>query len=130
MNATASDAADNLSGASREAAADFRKRSGQTREFASRELRAFLADVEELVKKVANISDADVARVRMKVANALNDVRRTASSTADNLRERARAAADVTDAYVRGSPWTAIGLAAAVGVLLGVGATAAARRRT
>lgn len=130
MNATASDAADELSTASREAAADFRKRSADTGEFAGRELRAFLADVEELVKRVANISDAEVARVRVKVANALNDMRRVASDTADNLRDRARVAVDVTNEYVRGRPWTAVSLAAALGLVVGVGVTAASRRRT
>ncbi len=94
------------------------------------ELRAFLADVEELVKRVANISDAEVARVRVKVANALNDMRRVASDTADNLRDRARVAVDVTNEYVRGRPWTAVSLAAALGLVVGVGVTAASRRRT
>jgi len=128
MNSTASDAADNLSRASKEAAADFRQRSGDTRDYAGHELRAFLVDVEELVKKVANISDVDVARVRVKVANALDGMRRVAGDTADNLRDRARVAIDVTNEYVRGRPWTAIGLAAALGLVIGVGVTAASRR--
>jgi ElaB/YqjD/DUF883 family membrane-anchored ribosome-binding protein len=130
MNATASDAADNLSRASREAAADFRAHSGETRDFAGNELRAFLADVEELVKRVANISDAEVARVRVKVANGLNDARRAASDAAANLRERARVAMDATDEYVRGRPWSAIGIAAALGLVIGAGVTAATRRRS
>ena len=129
MNATASDAADSLSRASRDAAADFRARNGETRDFAGHELRAFLADVEELVKRVANISDAEVARVRVKVANGLNDARRAATDAAANLRERARVAMDATDEYVRGRPWAAIGIAAALGLVIGVGVTAATRRR-
>ena len=128
MNSTASDAADNLSRASKEAAADFRQRSGYTRDYAGHELRAFLVDVEELVKKVANISDVEVARVRVKVANALDGMRRVAGDTADNLRDRARVAIDVTNEYVRDRPWTAIGLAAALGLVIGVGVTAASRR--
>jgi len=129
MNSTASDAAENLSKASNQAAADFRQRSGATRDYAGHELRAFIADVEELVKKVANISDVDVARVRAKVANALTDMRRVAGDTADNLRDRARVAIDVTNEYVRGRPWTALGLAAALGLLVGVGVAAASRRK-
>jgi ElaB/YqjD/DUF883 family membrane-anchored ribosome-binding protein len=101
MNATASDAADNIANASREAAADLRKRGAETRGFAAGELRAFLADVEELLKKVANVADVDVARVRSRVAGALGDVRRTAGDAAENLRDRARVAVDVTDDYVR-----------------------------
>jgi len=127
MNATSSDAADNLARASREAATDFRQRSAATKGFAGEELRAFLVDVEELVKKVANISDADIARVRVKVANALSDMRRVAGETAEDLRDRARVAVDATNDYVRDRPWTAIGVAAAIGLLVGVGVTAASR---
>jgi len=64
MNSPASDTAENLSNASREAAADFRRRSSRVKDTAAEEMQAFLSDVEDLVKRVANISDADIARVR------------------------------------------------------------------
>src|SRR5262249_36369751 len=97
-------------------------------ENAGEELQAFLADVEDLVKRVANISDADVARVRVKVANALNDMRRVATDTADTVRDRARVAMDATNDYVRERPWTVVGLAAALGLIIGVSVSAASRR--
>lgn len=128
MNSPASDTADTLSSAAREAAADFRRRSGKVKQNTHEELQAFLADVEDLVKRVANISDADIARARVKVANALNDMRRVAGDTADNLRDRARVALDATNEYVRDRPWTVVGLAAAVGLIVGVGITFATRR--
>jgi len=129
MNSTASDAAETLSHAGREAAAEARRRGAQGKAYFSDELRAFIADVEELLKKVAHVSDADIARVRNRVSTALVDVRRVASDTADGLRDRARVAIDVTDDYVRDRPWTAIGIAAALGLLVGVGVTAATRSR-
>ena len=128
MNSPASDTAENLSNASREAAADFRRRSSRVKESASEELQAFLADVEDLVKRVANISDADVARVRVKVANALTDMRRLAADTADTMRDRARVAMEATDDYVRERPWTVVGVAAALGLIIGVGVATASRR--
>ncbi len=128
MNSTASDAGEAYAHAGRQAAEDFRRRSAESRNFLSAELRAFIADVEELLTKVAHVSDADIARVRDKVSTALDDVRRVASDTADGLRDRARVAIDATDDYVRDRPWTAIGIAAALGVLIGVGVTAASRR--
>lgn len=127
MNSTANDAAETYSQAGREAAADLRRRSAESKAFFSDELRAFIADVEELLKKVANVSDVDIARVRNKVSSALSDVRRVASETADGVRDRARVAIDATDDYVRDRPWTAIGIAAALGLLIGVGVTAATR---
>jgi ElaB/YqjD/DUF883 family membrane-anchored ribosome-binding protein len=128
MNSTASDAASGYSQAGREAADDFRRRGAESKAYFGDELRAFIADVEELLKKVANVSDAEIARVRNKVSTALVDVRRVAGDTADGLRDRARVAIDATDDYVRDRPWTAIGIAAALGLLVGVGVTAATRR--
>ena len=128
MNANLNDSAETLHRAGRDTAADFRRRSANVRDYASDELRAFLADVEDLVKKVANVGDADVARVRARVTGAIGDVRQTLGDTADSLRDRARLAVSVTDDYVHDRPWTAIGLAAAVGVIVGVGVSAASRR--
>jgi ElaB/YqjD/DUF883 family membrane-anchored ribosome-binding protein len=128
MNANLNDTADTAHRAGREAAADFRRRSANVRDYASDEVRAFLADVEDLVKKVANVGDADVARLRSRVSGAIGDVRQAVGDTADSLRDRARLAVSVTDDYVHERPWTAIGLAAAVGIIVGVGVSAASRR--
>jgi ElaB/YqjD/DUF883 family membrane-anchored ribosome-binding protein len=128
MNANLNDTADAVHRAGRDAASDFRRRGANVKDYASDELRAFLADVEDLVKKVANVGDADVARLRARVSGALGDVRQTVGDTADSLRDRARMAVTVTDDYVHEKPWTAIGLAAAIGVIVGFGVAAASRR--
>lgn len=129
MNASSNDTAESLHRAGKDAASDFRRRAGNVKDYASDELRAFVADVEDLVKRVGNVSDADVARARAKVVGALGDVRRLASDTTDSLTDRAREAAGQADAYVRERPWTAIGLAAAIGLIVGVGVTAMSSRR-
>ena len=128
MNANVNDTVDTLHRAGKDTAADFRRRGANVREYASDELRAFLADVEDLVKKVGNVGDADLARLRNRVAGAIGDVRQAVGDTADSLRDRARMAVTVTDDYVHDRPWTSIGLAAAVGVIVGVGVAAASRR--
>src|SRR6202162_6707019 len=124
MSANANDTVDSLPRSGKEAAGDFRRRAGNVRDYASDELRAFLADVEDLVKRVGNVSDADVARARATVVGALGDVRRLASDTTDSLRDRARAAAEQADDYVRERPWQSIGLAAATGLIVGGGVSA------
>jgi len=129
MSANANDTMDSIHRAGRESAADLRRRAGNVRDYAGEEMRAFLADVEDLVKRVGNVSDADVARARAKVVGALGDVRRLASDTTDSLRERARAAAEQADEYVRDRPWQSIGLAAAIGLIVGVGIAAVSSRR-
>ena len=128
MNATASDAADAARRAAHEMGSDLRRRSGNMRDATRSELGAFFADVEDLVKQVANVSDADVARLRAKVATKLSEVRRTAGDATSGLRDRARMAYGVTDDYVRDQPWTAVGVAAAMGLLVGISVAAVARR--
>ena len=129
MSASLNDTAETLHRAGRDATAEFRRRGANVRDYASDELRAFLADVEDLVKKVGNVSDADVARLRSRVAGAIGDVRQTIGDTTDSLRDRARMAVAVTDDYVHDRPWTAIGLAASIGVIVGLGVAAASRSR-
>jgi ElaB/YqjD/DUF883 family membrane-anchored ribosome-binding protein len=129
MSANANDTVDSLRRAGKDAAGDFRRRAGNVKDYAGDEMRAFLADVEDLVKRVGNVSDADVARARAKVVGAMGDVRRLTDDGTDSLRERARAAADQADEYVHDRPWTAICLAAAIGLIVGVGVTAVSSRR-
>jgi ElaB/YqjD/DUF883 family membrane-anchored ribosome-binding protein len=129
MSSNANDTIDSLHRAGRDAAGDLRRRAGNVKDYASDEMRAFFADVEDLVKRVGNVSDADVARARAKVVGTLANVRRLANDTSDSLRERARAAVSEADDYVRDRPWTAIGLAAAIGLIVGVGVTAISSSR-
>jgi ElaB/YqjD/DUF883 family membrane-anchored ribosome-binding protein len=129
MNANANNSAESIRRASEEAASDLKRRGGKVRDVAQEELRAFLGDVEELVERVRNVADDDVARVRSRVIDALGDVRRQAGDSVDSLRERARVAAGQANEYVRERPWTAIGLAAAIGLIVGVGVSAVSSRR-
>lgn len=90
---------------------------------ASAEMKNLISDVEELVKRVTNVSDVDVARVRAKVERTLADAKSSLNEGADKARSSATHAAKATDEYVHGSPWTSIGLAAVLGVAIGVLAT-------
>jgi ElaB/YqjD/DUF883 family membrane-anchored ribosome-binding protein len=78
-----------------------------------------IADVEDLVKKIANVGDAEVARVRARVERTLETAKSAAARSASTARDYAQQATARTDEYVHESPWTAVGLAAAVGVLIG-----------
>jgi len=85
----------------------------------SAEWQNLVADVEDLVKKVANVGDAEVARVRARVEKTLASAKTAAAESASTVRNYAGQASARTDEYVHESPWTAVGLAAAVGVLIG-----------
>lgn len=78
-----------------------------------------VADVEELLKRVANVGDADVAKIRERIERTLASAKSSAAEGVSAARAYAQNASAVTDDYVHESPWTAVGLAAAVGVLIG-----------
>ena len=78
-----------------------------------------VADVEDLVKKVANVDDAEIAKIRSKVEHTLAEAKSSAGASIAAVRGRAEDATEATDVYVRENPWAAIGIAAAVGIILG-----------
>jgi ElaB/YqjD/DUF883 family membrane-anchored ribosome-binding protein len=87
---------------------------------ATDEIRNLIADVEELVARIADLNDADVATVRGKVMATVGAAKETLAEGADSLRRRAQEAASGADDYVRESPWVAVGLAALVGAVVGI----------
>jgi len=90
---------------------------------ASSEIKSLIADVEDLIAKIADLNDADVAKVRNKVQRAIATAKDSIADGADTLRQQAQRVAGSADDFVRDSPWQAVGLAALVGVLIGLVAT-------
>jgi ElaB/YqjD/DUF883 family membrane-anchored ribosome-binding protein len=103
----------------RRASAELVSGGRRTSGIAASELGNLLSDVEDLVKRVAHVSDADIAKVRERVQEKVTSARETLTAGAESVRERATAAMSTTDDYVRNSPWQAVGIAAAVGAALG-----------
>jgi len=92
---------------------------------ASEEISKLIADVEELLGRIADLNDADVAKLRTRVMRALDTAKETLAQSTDTVRRQAQRAATTADDYVRDSPWQAVGIAALVGA--GVGMLAARR---
>lgn len=90
---------------------------------AAGELKSLIADVEDLVARIADLNDVDVVRVRNKVQRAVDSAKQSVAESADTLRRRAQNAASTADDYVRDSPWQAVGIAALVGAVVGILAT-------
>jgi ElaB/YqjD/DUF883 family membrane-anchored ribosome-binding protein len=97
---------------------------------ASSEIKNLIADVEELMVRIADLKDADVVRVRGKVQRAVDATKQSLAEGADAIRQGADAvrrhaqdAASTADDYVRDSPWQAVGIAALVGAVVGILAT-------
>jgi ElaB/YqjD/DUF883 family membrane-anchored ribosome-binding protein len=90
---------------------------------ASEEVRNLISDVEDLMARIGDLKDVDVARVRTKVQRAVEAAKESLAEGASSLRQRAQSAASTADDYVRDSPWQAVGIAALVGAVVGILAT-------
>jgi ElaB/YqjD/DUF883 family membrane-anchored ribosome-binding protein len=90
---------------------------------ASSEIKSLIADVEDLMARIADLKDADVVRVRSKVQRAVDATKQSLADGADTIRQHAQNVASTADDYVRDSPWQAVGIAALVGAVVGILAT-------
>ncbi len=90
---------------------------------AAGEIKSLIADVEDLMARIADLKDADVVRVRGKVQRAIDATKQSLADGADAIRQRAQHVASTADDYVRDSPWQAVGIAALVGAVVGILAT-------
>jgi ElaB/YqjD/DUF883 family membrane-anchored ribosome-binding protein len=67
-----------------------------------------------------DIESPDIARVRAKVKVALTAAKSAVADTASQLRSQAVQVGQRTDGYVRDNPWQVIGIAAVVGLAVGI----------
>ncbi|HEX3847942.1 MAG TPA: hypothetical protein VHV81_11235 [Steroidobacteraceae bacterium] len=80
----------------------------------------FLDSVEDLTKALKDIEAPDIARVRAKVKLALMAAKSAVSDTAYQVGRQAQHVGRRTDGFVRDNPWQVIGVAAAIGLAIGI----------
>lgn len=83
------------------------------------DLRAVIADTEELLKATAGQAGDKIQSVRARVEETLSSARARISSLEDSAVENVKASAKATDLYVHENPWQSIGIAAGVGLIFG-----------
>jgi ElaB/YqjD/DUF883 family membrane-anchored ribosome-binding protein len=88
--------------------------------YANGQVNAFLANVEDLTKALKDVDTPDVARVRAKVKIALAAAKSAMSDTATQIRGQAQQVGKRTDTFVRDNPWQVIGVAAVIGLAVGI----------
>jgi ElaB/YqjD/DUF883 family membrane-anchored ribosome-binding protein len=91
----------------------------QWRSATGQEVSNLMADVQDLLGRVAHVADPEVIRVRARVASALSTAKATLARSSDSVQRHAKDAMDAGDSYVRDQPWQAIGIAAAAGLVVG-----------
>ena len=86
---------------------------------ASSEINNLIADVEDLLARVADVADIDVSKLRESLRHKIGAARDSVASGGRRAAEFAGSAAKSTDTYVHQSPWQSIGIAALVGAAVG-----------
>jgi ElaB/YqjD/DUF883 family membrane-anchored ribosome-binding protein len=85
-----------------------------------RDLRAVVGDTEELLKATASQTGERVEKVRARAEESLRTARVRMQETGRAIEARARAASNEVDQQIHEHPWTAVGVAAGVGLVLGI----------
>jgi ElaB/YqjD/DUF883 family membrane-anchored ribosome-binding protein len=84
------------------------------------DLKVLAADAEELIKATASQTGDRITEVRGKIQQSVADLKPRLARAQVALADNARAAANTGDAYVHENPWSAIGVAAGIGLLIGL----------
>lgn len=94
---------------------------------AARQVNALIRDVEELTNALKHVDIPEIARVKAKVRMAATAARSALADGAAQVRTRARQVTETTDTFVHENPWRVVGIAALIGLAVGI---FAGRRRS
>ena len=92
----------------------------ETKEQLVANLRRVVSDAEDLLAATAGQTDSKITELRARARENLLVAREKLADADALVRARARQAAAATDDYVHDNPWSSIGAAAALGILIGV----------
>jgi len=84
------------------------------------DFRAVVADAEELLRTTAGQAGEKVTAARERIQERLGTAKVRLNEAELAMIEKSKHAAKVTDEYVHDNPWTAIGVGASVGVIIGM----------
>ncbi|TAN13577.1 MAG: DUF883 domain-containing protein [Burkholderiaceae bacterium] len=92
----------------------------QAREDLAANLRRVISDAEDLLSATAGETSGKLSELRERTSENLARARERLADVDSAVRDGARRAANATDDYVHDNPWSSIGAAAAIGMLIGV----------
>ncbi|MFC4339040.1 DUF883 family protein [Cupriavidus numazuensis] len=84
------------------------------------DVKTVLSDAEELLKQAASTTGEKAAELRERGMGLLKQAKEKAQDLQDAVVTKSKAAARATDDYVHDHPWRAVGVAAGVGLLVGL----------
>lgn len=84
------------------------------------DLKTVMNDAEALLRATSAQTGEKIQEVRARAEESLRQARERLSSIEDEALKRAREVAEATDEYVRENPWQSVGIAAGIGLLVGL----------
>lgn len=84
------------------------------------DLQVVVTDAEELLKATAGQVGDKVLVARERIQDSLNAAKARLDIAQADMLERTKQAANATDEYVHENPWRAVGIAAGVGLVVGM----------
>ena len=84
------------------------------------DFKVLAGDAEELLKATANQAGERVAAARKRIEQSLEERKKTFSEAETAFVDKTKEMAKTADDYVRQNPWNAVGIAAGIGLVLGL----------
>jgi ElaB/YqjD/DUF883 family membrane-anchored ribosome-binding protein len=84
------------------------------------DLRAVVGDAEELLKATAGQTGERIENIRARAEQSVRNARERMRAAGHDLRLAAETATHQVEGEVRDNPWTTLGVAAGIGVVLGM----------
>lgn len=84
------------------------------------DLQLVVSDAEELLRATAGQAGEKVSAARERIQDSLEAAKARLVVAQDAMLEKTRLAARATDEYVHDNPWRAVGISAAVGLVVGM----------
>lgn len=84
------------------------------------DLKRVVADAEHLLQATAGQAGADVADLRARIQNTLAQAKLSLSDAQAAVVDKAKEVGRAADGYVHENPWKSVGIAAGVGLVVGL----------
>ncbi len=84
------------------------------------DFKALMADAEALIAATAGHDDGVIGSIRTKALETLSSAKENFSNAQGSLTDKAKVVAEGADEFVHRNPWEAVGVAAGLGLLIGL----------
>jgi ElaB/YqjD/DUF883 family membrane-anchored ribosome-binding protein len=86
----------------------------------AQDIKVLVNDAEELIKATAQDASGTAVELRRRMQRAVDEVKPQLVKFETTVTEKATSAARLTDTYVHDQPWAAVGVSAAIGLIIGL----------